>query len=93
MIVKKRKRKVMETAVVVILCIITLIIAFFSIKLGRFVSLVIFGLGFLPVLIAYIFKISIKKILPDIIFGLVDNILLIIPAIVSGYMRYSFLLK
>jgi hypothetical protein len=53
-------------------------------RLGRFVSIIIFGLGLLPILIAYIFKISLKKILPDIIFGLIDNILLIIPAIIGA---------
>ena len=81
---KKNKRKALEISTVIILCIITIIIAFFSMRLGRFVSIIIFGLGLLPILIAYIFKISLKKILPDIIFGLIDNILLIIPAIIGA---------
>jgi hypothetical protein len=81
---KKNKRKVLEISTVIILCIITIIIAFFSMRLGRFVSIIIFSLGLLPILIAYIFKISLKKILPDIIFGLIDNILLIIPAIIGA---------
>ena len=81
---KKNKRKTLEISTVIILCIITIIIAFFSMRLGRFVSIIIFGLGLLPILIAYIFKISLKKILPDIIFGLIDNILLIIPAIIGA---------
>ena len=81
---KKNKRKALEISTVVILCIVTIVIAFFSMRLGRFVSLIIFGLGLLPILIAYIFKISLKKILPDIIFGLIDNILLIIPAIIGA---------
>ena len=41
-------------------------------------------MGFTPILIAYIFKISIKKMLPDIIFGIIDNLLLIIPAIIGA---------
>jgi len=81
---KKNKRKALEISTVIILCIITIIIAFFSMRLGRFVSIIIFGLGLLPILIAYIFKINLKKILPDIIFGLIDNILLIIPAIIGA---------
>ena len=81
---KKNKRKALEISAVIILCIITIVIAFFSMRLGRFVSIIIFGLGLLPILIAYIFKISLKKILPDIIFGLIDNILLIIPAIIGA---------
>ena len=81
---KKNKRKALEISIVILLSIITVTIAFFSMRLGRFVSIVIFGLGFVPILIAYIFKISLKKILPDIIFGLIDNILLIIPAIIGA---------
>jgi len=81
---KKNKRKILEIGIVVLLSIVTVIIAFFSMRLGRFVSIVIFGLGLIPILIAYIFKISLKKILPDIIFGLIDNILLIIPAIIGA---------
>jgi uncharacterized membrane protein len=81
---EKNKRKILEIGTVVLLSIVTVIIAFFSMRLGRFVSIVIFGLGLVPILVAYIFKISLKKILPDIIFGLIDNILLIIPAIIGA---------
>ena len=81
---KKRNKNILEISIVVLLSIVTVIIAFFSMRLGRFVSIVIFGLGLVPILIAYIFKISLKKILPDIIFGLIDNILLIIPAIIGA---------
>jgi len=80
---KKNKKKALEIIVVILLSIVTIIIAFFSMRLGRFVSIVIFGLGLIPILIAYVFKISIKKMLPDIIFGLIDNLLLIIPAIIG----------
>ena len=80
---KKNQKKTLEISIVVLLSIITAIIAFYSMRLGRYVSLVIFGLGLVPLLIAYIFKISLKKMLPDIIFGLIDNSLLIIPAIIG----------
>lgn len=81
---KKRKRKILEIAVVIILAIVTAIIAFFSMRLGRFVSLVIFGLAFIPLLVAYVFKIDLKKMLPDIIFGIIDNLFLIIPAVIGA---------
>ena len=81
---KKNKRKILEISIVVLFSIIIMVVAFFSIRLGRFVSIVIFGLGFIPILIAFIFKINLRKILPDIIFGLIDNILLIIPAIIGA---------
>jgi len=83
-IMKKNKKKAFEIITVIVLCIITIIIAFFSMKLGRFVSIIIFGLGLLPILIAFIFKIRLKRIIPDIIFGLIDNIILIIPAIIGS---------
>jgi hypothetical protein len=53
-------------------------------RLGRYVSLVIFGLGLVPIFIAYIIKINLKIISPDIIFGIIDNLLLIVPAIISA---------
>ncbi|MBA7560106.1 hypothetical protein ES708_01726 [subsurface metagenome] len=81
---KKNKRKVLEISIVILFSIITAIIAFFSMRIGRFVSIVIFGLGLVPILIAYIFKIDLKKMIPDIIFGLIDNLLLIIPSIIGA---------
>ena len=81
---KKNQKKTLDISIVILLSIITVIIAFYSMRLGRYVSLVIFGLGLVPLLVAYIFKISLKKMLPDIIFGLIDNLLLIIPAIVGA---------
>lgn len=81
---KKNNRKILEIFVVTILCIITLIVSFFSIRLGRFISLIIFALGLLPLLVAYIFKINLRKMFPDIIFGIIDNLFLIIPAIIGA---------
>ena len=81
---KKSQKNILEISVVILLSIIIGIIAFFSMRLGRYVSLVLFGLGLVPILAAYIFKINLKKMLPDIIFGLIDNLLLIIPAIIGA---------
>jgi len=76
---KKNKRKILEISVIVLFTIVMTTIAFFSMRLGRFVSIVIFGLGLVPILVAYLFKIGLKKIFPDIIFGIIDNIFLLIP--------------
>lgn len=81
---KKNSRKIFEISIVAVLCVITLIISFYSMKLGRFVGLIIFALGLLPLLIAYLFKTNLKKILPDIIFGIIDNLFLIIPAVIGA---------
>ena len=81
---KKIKRNILEILTVILLSIITAIVAFFSMPLGRFVSIVIFALGLIPILLAYFFKINLKTILPDIIFGLIDNLILIIPAIIGA---------
>lgn len=66
-------KKTLEISIVILLSIITAIIAFFSMRFGRYVSLVIFGMDFVPIFIAYIFKINLKKMLPDIIFGIIDH--------------------
>ena len=81
---KRKKRKFLEIITVVLFAIIIMFIAFFSIRLGRYVSIVIFGLGFIPLIIVYFFRIDLKKIVPDIIFGIIDNLLLIIPAFIGA---------
>ena len=78
---RKNEKKIMETIIVILLSAFTAFIAFYSMRLGRFVSLIIFTLGFIPVLIAYFLRIDLKKMLPDIIFGITDNLVLVIPAI------------
>ncbi|GAG80923.1 unnamed protein product, partial [marine sediment metagenome] len=45
---------------------------------------IIFALGFIPILIAYFLRIDLKKMLPDIIFGITDNLVLVIPAIIGA---------
>ncbi len=81
---KRSEKKIMETIIVLLLSIFTAIIAFYAMRLGRFSSLIIFALGFIPLLIAYFLRIDLKKMLPDIIFGLTDNLILIIPAIIGA---------
>jgi len=81
---RKNEKKVMETIIVLLLSVFVSFIAFYSMRLGKFVSLIIFAMGFIPILIAYFLKIDLKKILPDIIFGITDNLILIIPAIIGA---------
>jgi len=81
---KRNEKKIMETIIVLLLSAFTAFIAFYSMRLGRFVSLVIFALGFIPMLIAFLLKIDLKKMLPDIIFGITDNLILIIPTIIGA---------
>ncbi len=81
---RKNEKKIMETIVVLLLSAFIAFIAFYSMRLGRFVSLIIFVLGFIPILIAYFLRIDLKKMLPDIIFGIIDNLILVIPAIIGA---------
>ena len=81
---RKNEKKIMETIIVILLSAFTAFIAFYSMRLGRFVSLIIFALGFIPILIAYFLRIDLKKMLPDIIFGITDNLVLVIPAIIGA---------
>ena len=81
---RKNEKKVMETIIVILLSASTAFIAFYAMRLGRFVSLIIFAMGFIPLMVAYFLKIDLKKILPDIIFGIIDNLILVIPAIIGA---------
>ena len=81
---RKNQKKIMETIIVIFLSVFTAFVAFYSMRLGRFVSLIIFTLGFVPLLIAFLLKIDLKKMLPDIIFGIIDNLILVIPAIIGA---------
>ncbi len=81
---RRNEKKMMETIIVMLLSVFIAFIAFYSMKLGRFVSLIIFALGFIPIMIAYFLKIDLKKMLPDILFGIIDNVILVIPAIIGA---------
>ena len=81
---RKNEKKVMEIIIVVLLSVFTAFIAFYAMRLGRFASLIIFAMGFIPIMVAYFLRLDLKKMLPDIIFGIIDNLVLIIPAIVGA---------
>ncbi|MFA6099673.1 MAG: hypothetical protein WC750_02195 [Patescibacteria group bacterium] len=69
---------------VLLLCIVVLTVSSYFIYHSEFIGLVIFGLGIFCLLSLYLFKIAIKAVWPDIIFGIVDNGLLAILAIFGG---------
>jgi hypothetical protein len=81
---KRSEKKIMETIIVILLSIFVAFIAFYAMRLGRFSSIVIFAMGLVPILISYFLKIDLKRMIPDIIFGVTDNLLLIIPAIIGA---------
>ena len=87
---KKRERKILEVIIIILFSAFTIVVAFFALRLGRFVSIVIFGLGLIPILLAYILKFDLRKLLPDFIFGLIDNSILIIPAILGAELFGAF---
>ena len=87
---KKRERKILEVIIIILFSAFTIVVAFFALRLGRFVSIVIFGLGLIPILLAYVLKFDLKKLLPDFIFGLIDNSILIIPAILGAELFGAF---
>ncbi|MCL5985642.1 MAG: hypothetical protein M1371_03650 [Actinobacteria bacterium] len=60
------------------------VLTYFSFGIGKFIGIAIFGQGLLPILLAFVLKIDIKRMAPDIIFGIVDNLILIIPAIIGA---------
>jgi len=81
---KKSEKKIMETIIVVLLSVFTAFAALYAMRLGRYSSIIIFVMGFIPIVIAYFMRIDLKRMLPDIIFGLTDNLILIIPAIIGA---------
>jgi len=87
---KKRERKILEVIIIILFSAFTIVVAFFALRLGRFVSIVIFGLGLIPILLAYVLKFDLKKLLPDFIFGIIDNSILIIPAILGAELFGAF---
>ena len=87
---KKRERKILEVSIVILYSAFTVVVAFFALRLGRFVSIVIFGLGLIPILLAYILRFDLRKLFPDFIFGIIDNLILIIPAILGAELFGAF---
>jgi len=69
---------------VVVLCIIIFLVSAFFVYNAKIIGWVVFGLGLLCLISLKLFKILIKNIWPDIIFGVIDNGILAVMAIVGG---------
>lgn len=69
---------------ILVLCIIILAVSSYFIYHTHFIGLVIIGLGLLCVGSLLPFRIPLKRIWPDIVFGMIDNGILAIMAIFGG---------
>lgn len=69
---------------VVTLCIIIFVVSAFYIYDAKIIGLVVFGLGLLCLASLTLFNILIKNVWPDIVFGLIDNGILAIFAVIGG---------
>jgi len=69
---------------IIMLCIVIFAVSLYFIYYSKLIGPVILGLGILCLITLIPFKISIKTIWPDIIFGLIDNGILAILAIFGG---------
>jgi len=69
---------------IIILCVIIVAVSIYFIYDSNLVGLVICGLGLLCLISLIPFRVSIKTIWPDIVFGLIDNGILAILAIFGG---------
>jgi hypothetical protein len=69
---------------IIILCIVIFTVSLYYIYDSQLIGWVILGLGVLCLIILIPLKISIHTIWPDIVFGLIDNGILVILAIFGG---------
>lgn len=69
---------------VIMLCIIIIAATVFFVYDKPFIGLIFIGLGFIVLLPLKFFNMSIKSVRPDIIFGLIDNGILAIFALIGA---------
>lgn len=79
------KKILLSVINIVALCIVIVAVSVFFVDGSWWIWFVLIMLSFLCVLSLLPFKISLKSILPDVIFGLIDNGILAILAIFWGY--------
>jgi len=78
------KKFIVAMIKVVVLCVIIFVVSTFFIYDAKIIGWAVFSLGLLCLVSLEVFKISIKNVWPDIIFGLIDNGILAILAVVGG---------
>ncbi|MFA5124781.1 MAG: hypothetical protein WC473_03080 [Patescibacteria group bacterium] len=79
------KLKILSLLNIAILCVIVFTVSIFFINNSQLIGFVLIGLSILCIVSLIPFSISVKSIQPDIIFGVIDNGILAIMAIVGGY--------
>ncbi len=79
-------KKLKEVVVVTILCILFGGVAYHTLERGWYVGGVVLALGSLPLIAAKLCRLSLSRMIPDMVFGAMDTGLLTIPAIAGGTM-------
>ena len=80
-----RQKFILSVLNIVTLCIVIAAVSVFFVNNARWIGIVLIFLAILCVLSLIPFKIKLKSIQPDIVFGLIDNGVLAILAIFGGY--------
>ena len=80
-----RQKFILSVLNIVTLCIVIASVSVFFVNNARWIGIVLIFLAILCVLSLIPFKIKLKSIQPDIVFGLIDNGVLAILAIFGGY--------
>ncbi|MFA6325159.1 MAG: hypothetical protein WCX46_02950 [Candidatus Paceibacterota bacterium] len=78
------KKLIIAMVKVIGICVVIFVVSAFFINSPKIIGWVILLLGFLCLFILKFFKIEIKNVWPDIVFGLIDNGILAILAVVGG---------
>jgi hypothetical protein len=78
------KKFILAMIKVVTLCVVVVVVSAFFIYDAKIIGLVVFGLGLLCLASLSLFNILIKNVWPDIVFGLIDNGILAIFAVIGG---------
>lgn len=84
MIRKQKQNFISALITIVILCIIIIAVTVFFRYNKSFIGLILIGLGLIVLFTLKIFNMSIKSVEPDIIFGLIDNGILAIFALIGA---------
>jgi hypothetical protein len=69
---------------VLILCVIIFAISTYFVYNAKFIGWIIFGLGMLCLISLRFAKISVNQVWPDVIFGIIDNGILAVIAVIGG---------
>ena len=82
---KRKKEGLAKTLVNLIgLSVLVVAVSFYFISDGIFLGISFLGLGFLGLILMKIGKIEIRHAFPDLVFGFVDNVILITSAVIGG---------